>query len=98
MATKKDFANLRTDRVYDAINEATAEPEDLLTPNKTQGRKGQRAPRINLAFRPEIYDYVKTMSAVRGQTITDLVNHIIAKNMEENREVYEKAREFRKSF
>lgn len=65
---------------------------------RTAGRKGCKLPRINLAFAPDLYDYVRTMARARGETITDFCNHVLRQSMEENQEVYEKAIEFRKSF
>lgn len=122
---KKDFSKLNTGRVYDAIAEATAEPEEqqaqeaqpelkkgrletvqyteeqkkeFLQAGKTQGRPGLKSTRINMAFYPEQYDYIKTMATVRGQTLTDFVNHIVKLSMEENAALYEQAKAFRKAF
>ena len=64
---------------------------------KTSGHKGVKLPRINLAFAPELYDYVQTMSRVRGETMTDFVNVALRAHMEDNRELYEKAIEFKNS-
>ena len=122
MAAKKDYSKLNTGRVYEAIAEATAEPEAqevqpaqeepqaarkvyteaerqaYLQTGKTQGRPGIKAARINLAFYPDQYEYIKTMAAVRGQSITEFVNHIIGQNMEENAALYAQARAFKKAF
>ena len=124
MAAKKDFSKLNTGRVYDAIAEATAEPEAqevqpaeeeqqaqparkayteaerqaYLQAGKTQGRPGIKAARINLAFYPDQYEYIKTMAAVRGQSITEFVNHIIGQSMEENAALYAQAKAFLKAF
>lgn len=110
---KKDFSNLNTGRVYDAIAEATAEPEEqqrskdrsnLYTEEqraeyarqgRTQGRPGCKMARINLAFYGEQYEYVKIMSKVRGETMTQFINHIIETSMKDNAETYEKAKAFR---
>lgn len=62
---------------------------------KTAGRKGCRLPRINMAFAPELYDYVKTMSKVSGLTLTEFVNTVIKQYMDTHREQYDKALEFR---
>ena len=64
---------------------------------KTSGRKGVKLPRINLAFSPDIYDYIQTMSRVRGENMTQFVNLALRQHMEENRDIYEKAIEFRNS-
>jgi hypothetical protein len=124
MAAKKDFSKLNTGRVYDAIAEATAEPEaQEVQPaqdeqrqrarprpyteaeklaykqaGKTQGRPGLKLERINLAFTPDNYEYVKTMASVRGQSMTEFVNHIIAQSMEENAALFAQAKAFKKAF
>lgn len=64
---------------------------------QTAGRKGCKLPRINLAFSPAVYDYVKTMARAQGITLTEFCNKIMQQHMEEHRAVYEKAVEFRNS-
>ena len=120
MAAKKDFSKLNTGRVYDAIAEATAEPERpaedaprqraahrpyteaekqaYQRAAKTQGRPGCKMERINLAFTPDNDEYVKVMASVRGQSMTEFVNHIIAMNMEENAALFAQAKAFKKAF
>lgn len=70
---------------------------DFLANGQTTGHKGVKLPRINMAFYPDVYDYVQTMSRVTGQTMTDFVNAILRNYMAENSEIYEKARAFRDS-
>jgi FMN-dependent NADH-azoreductase len=127
---KKDFSNVNTGRVYNAIAEATAEPAaeqeiveaaaeqeivaevpkrkarktytaqeaaEIMETLHTAGRKGIKLPRINLAFTPELHDYITTMSRARGETITDFVNKVLREHMEQHRDIYEKAIEFRNS-
>ena len=64
---------------------------------RTGGRKGCRLPRINMAFTPELYDYIRTMSKVSGLTLTVFLNTILKQYMDEHREQYDKALEFRNS-
>lgn len=64
----------------------------------TAGRKGAKLPRMNIAFAPEIYDYIQTMSRVRGETLTDFVNHVLRQSMDDYADIYKKAQEFRNSF
>lgn len=64
---------------------------------KTSGRKGVTLPRRNLAFAPDIYEYVYTMSRVRGETMSQFVNMVLKQHMDENRNIYEKAIEFKNS-
>lgn len=52
---------------------------------------------FNMAFTEENYEYIVTMSRVRGETITSFVNHIIEKSKTDNAEIYQKAIEFRES-
>lgn len=72
----------------------TEETQEAQMQMKTQGRKGIKAQRINMAFAPDTYLYVKVMAAARGQTITDFVNEIVRQSMEANAENFEKAKEF----
>lgn len=63
----------------------------------TSGRKGAGLPRINLAFTPEVYTYIKIMSRVRGENLTQFVNYVLQQYKEEHKDVYEKAIEFKNS-
>lgn len=64
---------------------------------KTQGKKGMKLTRINMAFDPELYDYIRVMARVYGGTITDFVNVIVKRSYEADRETYEKAKQFIKT-
>lgn len=70
-----------------------AETKDAMDALNTQGKKGMKAMRINMAFSPELHDYIKVMSDVKGETITQFVNEILRQSLEQNRETYEKAKE-----
>ena len=74
------------------------EAQEFMTLNGTSGRKGLHLPRINMAFTPANYDYIQTMSRVRGETITAFVNRIMDESREANNELYQSAVEFRKKF
>lgn len=43
----------------------------------TQGKKGQKMPRINLAFSTENHDFLRTESRKQGMSITAFINHIV---------------------
>ena len=64
---------------------------------RTQGRAGCKAQRINMAFSPEVHDFIRTMAKVRGESVTAFVNSILLNAMEENKEVYEQALKFKNS-
>lgn len=137
---KKDFTAINTGRLYDTLQEATAEPApaaaatptpaeiraaqfaadrdavladqktkkarktysedeamEIMLSMQTTGHKGLKLPRINLAFAPDVYAYIKTMSQVRGENLTEFVNYILRKSMRENADIYAKAIEFKNS-
>lgn len=64
---------------------------------RTQGRKGCKAHRFNMAFSPKSYDFIVTMARVRGETITSFVNHLIEQCADDNAEIYQQALKFRDS-
>lgn len=64
---------------------------------QSAGRKGVKLPRINLAFTPANYEFVKIMAQVRGQNLTEFVNDILREARESHADVYNKAIEFRNS-
>lgn len=70
-----------------------AETQDALDVLSTQGKKGMKAMRINMAFSPQLHSYIQTMSKVKGQTLTEFVNEVMLQHFEQNRETYEKAQE-----
>ncbi len=64
---------------------------------KTQGRKGCKMVRINMAFAPEIHDFIRTMARVRGESMTEFTNYVFKQYMEDNSEIYKKVLEFKNS-
>lgn len=64
---------------------------------RTQGRAGCTSNRINMAFRPDLYEFIQTMARVRGETMTKFVNHIIEQSMEEYNDIYQQALKFKES-
>ena len=73
------------------------EAAEILQTLRTSGRKGVKLPRINLAFAPEVHEYITVMSRVRGENLTQFVNMVLKQHMEEHRDIYEKAIEFKNS-
>lgn len=105
MATKKDFSTISTGRVQSVIEQATgkrgqqatASPEEQAeraAELRTQGRKGCKAPRINLAFTTENHEFVKVMAKASGRTMTTMVNDIITAYRNEHPEFMEQAHNF----
>ncbi len=64
--------------------------------SRTRGRKGVKMLRINMAFTPEIHEYIRTMAQVRGQTVTQFTEAVFRKSMEDNAEIYEQVKAFQK--
>lgn len=73
------------------------EAEEALEALNTTGRKGLKAPRINLAFTPSNYAFIKIMAQVRGQTMTEFINNIMEEARENHADIYEQAIRFRNS-
>lgn len=73
------------------------EAAEIMQTLKTSGRKGVKLPRINLAFAPDVYEYVQIMSRVTGGSMTDFINTAMRQHMNEHHDIYEKAIEFRNS-
>lgn len=103
MAEKKDFAGINTGRVYSTIEQATSrkgqqgtaspqERAERAAKLKTQGRKGCKAIRINMAFTPENHEYIKVMAKITGKTLTEFANLAIEKYRQEHGELYEQAK------
>jgi len=105
MAKAKDFTKINTGRVAGNIAQATsrkgqqapvteAEAEVRAEDLRTQGRKGCKATRINMAFTPSNYDFLKIMASVTGKTMTEFANLAIEAYRKDHSEVYERAKEF----
>lgn len=116
---RKDFSEVKTDRVYNTIAEATQDTQEtqeaqetiqkpkerrkytaeerkaFQMERKTAGRRGVKLERINMAFMPDVYQYISIMSRVRGESMTDFVNIALRESMEAYSDLYEKAIAFR---
>lgn len=105
----KDFGNIDSSNLFDTLAEATAEgrkprrtyneaqAQEYMEAGSTTGRKGLKLPRINLAFTPSNYEYIKTMARVRGESLTEFVNAVIEESKEKHEDIYNRAIEFRNS-
>lgn len=75
----------------------TAEDRAALENMQTGGRKGLKLPRINMAFTPDVFDYINTMSVVSGLNKTEFVNKVVKEHMKNHADLYEQALKFRNS-
>ncbi len=113
---KKDFtAAASSRRVYESIEQATAEPQLVRGKNgaireqpapqqpadgdeiaerqatmTTQGRRGCKSPRINMAFSSDNYDFIKAGAAATGLNMTQFTNLIIDRYRQRNPEIMDK--------
>lgn len=62
----------------------------------TQGKKGLKAMRMNMAFSPTNTDYIRVMSGIKGMTMTQFINSVIEADRERNGKVYRMAKELSK--
>lgn len=104
MAGKKpDFTGINTGRAIHALETATArsgqqgkatpqEAKERASKLKTQGRKGCKATRINMAFTPENHEYIKVMARLTGKTMTEYANLCIEQHRQQHPELYEQAK------
>ncbi len=67
-------------------------PEVISETVQTQGRKGAKLPRINMAFTPQNLEYLRIMAGIRGQSVTRYVNALIEQDMFQNKDAYVAAR------
>ena len=72
------------------------EAAELKEAMNTTGRKGVKLPRINMAFSPSNYEYIVTMSRVRGENLTQFLNKLVNEHREAHQDIYDRALEFRK--
>lgn len=63
----------------------------------TQGRKGAKLPRINMAFPSDSLEYLRVMAALRGVSITKYVNDLVAQDKCRNEEIYKAAKSLTQS-
>lgn len=85
---RKDFSQIQTGRVFGAIEQATgktgqqgtASAEEIKARKsalRTQGRKGAKATRINMAFTPENHQFIKVYASSTGKTMTEACNQML---------------------
>ena len=105
---KKNFKEMQIGSVYGKIEQATSkkgqqgtaspEEQEARAQNlQTQGRKGCKATRINMAFAPDNYEFVKVMAKASGHTMTEFTNMVIAAYRREHPEIMEQANDFLKT-
>jgi hypothetical protein len=99
------FSNASTGKVYNTIEQATSEKgqqgtaspqeaQERMEQLQTQGRKGCKAVRINMAFTPSNHQFIKVMARASGRTMTEFTNLVIDAYKNEHPDLMEKANTF----
>ena len=73
-------ANPDNENLEEGTPTTASTPEDIpleIIFGSTQGKKGHKAPRINMAFSPDNHEWIKRRSRQLGVSATKLVNTII---------------------
>ena len=85
----------------DIITELKLAKKDYLTSldeQKTQGRKGYKMQRINMAFTPDNIQFIRDMSKAKGMTMTQYVNGVLNKEREKNSNYLKTLKDFAKRY
>lgn len=109
MAKKTDFSEIRKGRVTGALEAATStrgqqgtaskeEAAERAATGKTQGRKGCKAVRINMAFWTDNYNFIKYGARRAGMTMTEFCNYVIENFRDDNPDAERKANEAREEY
>lgn len=96
----KDFTKQAQASIYDAVMPQGVQPEEEAQAAleaqeefKTQGRRGMKLPRINMAFTPSNLDFIRVMAGISGQSMTQYVNSVIEAERERNGDRYQRAKD-----
>lgn len=80
--------------------QGTASPQEAAeraAQMRTQGRKGCKAVRINMAFTPDNHEFIKIMASITGHTMTEFTNIVVERYRNEHPELYEQAKAIKDS-
>ena len=55
---------------------------------KTAGRKGLKLQRLNIAFAPEKYEYLRLMSAMTGMSYSEFINEVLETHKRQHEATY----------
>ena len=58
----------------------------------TQGKKGKKLPRINMAFSIQNLEYLQIISRVEGISITEYVNRLVEADKESRKDIVKQAK------
>lgn len=79
LGTEKVFASFEQSAKAKKVQPPTSEAEKIQrkAEGRTKGRAGCYTDRINMAFTVDNYQFIKRFHKLRGENMTEFVNHII---------------------
>lgn len=86
--SKKEFNQINTDPVFDAISNATAEP----APEPKKKRSDNRET-ISLVIDKQASEYMRTMANMLNISYSSFINTLLHDHEKRNADLYEKAKE-----
>ena len=88
------MANYKKDRekYIKALSEEKNQTQEAYDARNTQGQAGKKADRMNMAFSPANYEFMRVMAGIHKMTITKYVNHLIEEERKRSADLYEKAK------
>lgn len=89
-AIQKDMQQRQGSKAHPVVSDAEAKQRKA--EGKTRGAKGAKMDRINMAFYSDNFEYIRIMSKIRGQTMTQFCNDVIEQHRNENAELFAEAR------
>lgn len=105
MTKKRKFNNNAVDKFFtsDIEEQDTQEKQEEQGEQKPTNIRGQKLPRINIAFTHQNLDYLQRISTIEGISITQYVNNLIQadiavriEGLEEAEKAFKKAQEILK--
>lgn len=87
---KKEMQHAAGSKAHPVVSEE--EKAQRKAEGRTRGAKGAKMDRINMAFYSENFEYIRIMSKIRGQTMTQFCNDVIEQHRNENAELFAEAR------
>lgn len=90
MAGKKFNTDVQS--VYAGLMQTEQEAQVEYDARNTQGKRGMKSDRMNMAFSHENFEYMRTMAGLHKMTMTKFVNKLIEEDRQRNADLYEKAK------
>lgn len=94
----EDIEVCKDTMIYDVIEASDDDaPRKAAEARQTQGRKGCKLSRTLITLTPSGMEYLKTMAALTGKSVTRYISDLVDRDAEKNKAIYEQAKELRKN-